>query len=137
MKFIIKYKDQNTDEEKSLIFNRTLGIEKAYRDELSVDGVAAEYARDLMTLLTTYQDFELAGQTPRAERTDDDRDVIAYVMSLEFKELGHNILKYAYARRNGDRLVQSEATREEFDELIESGSVPETEVLANYFKRNL
>ena len=134
MKFKISYTDESTGEVKELQFLRTLGTEKTYKDNLSTDEEQVEFAKDLTAILLTFQDFQEAIQTPKDKRTEEDKDVITRVLSLQFREISHNILKYSYAKSVEGRLIQNESTREAFDEIE---NLPEIEVLGAYFRKSI
>lgn len=98
-------------------FLRTLKTEEMFRDDLG-----AEMNAQLAEILQTIMDVE--GDNP-------DIKALERMTSLDNIDSIHQVLKYMYAVKKGDSLVQNEDTRAEYEklELYEKG------VIAQYFRR--
>lgn len=98
-------------------FLRTLKTEEMFRDDLG-----AEMNAQLAEVLQTIMDVE-----------SDERDLEALkrMTSLENIDAIHQVLKYMYAEKKDDSLVQNEQTRENYEKL----DLHEKSVISQYFRR--
>ena len=98
-------------------FLRTLKTEEMFRDDLG-----AEMNAQLAEILQTIMDVE-----------GDNTDIKALerMTSLDNIDSIHQVLKYMYAVKKGDSLVQNEDTRAEYEKL----DLYEKGVIAQYFRR--
>lgn len=98
-------------------FLRTLKTEEMFRDDLG-----AEMNAQLAEILQTIMDVE--GDNP-------DIKALERMTSLDNIDSIHQVLKYMYAVKKGDSLVQNEDTRAEYEKL----DLYEKGVIAQYFRR--
>ena len=104
-------------EVKKYYFLRTLKTEEMFRDDLS-----AEMNAQLAEILQTIMDVE---------KEDADLEALQRMTSLENIDAIHQVLKYMYAVKKGDSLVQNEDTREAYEKL----DLYEKGVIGQYFRR--
>lgn len=98
-------------------FLRTLKTEEMFRDDLG-----AEMNAQLAEILQTIMDVE--GDNP-------DIKALERMTSLDNIDSMHQVLKYMYAVKKGDSLVQNEDTRAEYEKL----DLYEKGVIGQYFRR--
>lgn len=98
-------------------FLRTLKTEEMFRDDLG-----AEMNAQLAEILQTIMDVE--GDNP-------DIKALERMTSLDNIDSIHQVLKYMYAVKKGDSLVQNEDTRAEYEKL----DLYEKGVIGQYFRR--
>lgn len=98
-------------------FLRTLKTEEMFRDDLG-----AEMNAQLAEILQTIMDVE--GDSP-------DIKALERMTSLDNIDSMHQVLKYMYAVKKGDSLVQNEDTRAEYEKL----DLYEKGVIGQYFRR--
>lgn len=98
-------------------FLRTLNTEEMFRNETGQE-MNAQLAEVLQTLMNVEKD----NPTP---------EDIQRVTSLDTIDAIHQVLKYMYAEKKGDILVQNEETRSHYEEL----DLYEKEVIGKYFRR--
>lgn len=104
-------------EVKKYHFLRTLKTEEMFRDDLG-----AEMNAQLAEILQTIMDVE---------KEDTDLEALQRMTSLENIDAIHQVLKYMYAVKKGDSLVQNEDTREDYEKL----DLYEKGVIGQYFRR--
>lgn len=102
---------------KKYYFLRTLKTEEMFRDDLG-----AEMNAQLAEILQTIMDIE---------KEDPELEALQRMTSLENIDAIHQVLKYMYAVKKGDSLVQNEDTREAYDKL----DLHEKSVIGQYFRR--
>lgn len=102
---------------KKYYFLRTLKTEEMFRDDLG-----AEMNAQLAEILQTIMDVE--GDNP-------DIKALERMTSLDNIDSMHQVLKYMYAVKKGDSLVQNEDTRAEYEKL----DLYEKGVIGQYFRR--
>lgn len=102
---------------KTYHFLRTLKTEEMFRDDLG-----AEMNAQLAEILQTIMDVE--GDNP-------DIKALERMTSLDNIDSMHQVLKYMYAVKKGDSLVQNEDTRAEYEKL----DLYEKGVIGQYFRR--
>ena len=95
-------------------FLRTLNTEEMFRNETGQE-MNAQLAEVLQTLMNVEKDNPTPGDIQR-------------VTSLDTI---HQVLKFMYAEKKGDILVQNEETRANYEEL----DLYEKEVIGKYFRR--
>jgi len=121
MKFTIKMIDPFAEDINASVtdvhFLRTLNTEKTFRDE-----TGAELQAQLTTLYRIQSELENDPENP---------DKIAARMDYQFAETRHEVLKYMYAEQKDGTLVQSEITRQHFEEL---DNLDEMQALAQFFR---
>ena len=98
-------------------FLRTLKTEEMFRDDLG-----AEMNAQLAEILQTIMDVE---------KDDADLEALKRMTSLENIDAIHQVLKYMYAEKKGDSLVQNEKTREVYEKL----DLYEKGIIGQYFRR--
>ncbi len=104
-------------EVKKYYFLRTLKTEEMFRDDLSAE-MNAQLAEILQTIM-------------EVEKEDADLEALQRMTSLENIDAIHQVLKYMYAVKKGDSLVQNEETREAYEKL----DLYEKGVIGQYFRR--
>lgn len=102
---------------KKYYFLRTLKTEEMFRDDLG-----AEMNAQLAEILQTIMDVE---------KDDADLEALKRMTSLENIDAIHQVLKYMYAEKKGDSLVQNEDTRSAYEKL----DLYEKGVIGQYFRR--
>lgn len=102
---------------KKYYFLRTLKTEEMFRDDLG-----AEMNAQLAEILQTIMDVE---------KDDADLEALKRMTSLENIDAIHQVLKYMYAEKKGDSLVQNEDTRSDYEKL----DLYEKGVIGQYFRR--
>lgn len=102
---------------KKYYFLRTLKTEEMFRDDLG-----AEMNAQLAEILQTIMDVE---------KGDLDIEALKRMTSLENIDAIHQVLKYMYAEKKGDSLVQNEDTRSAYEKL----DLHEKSVIGQYFRR--
>ena len=98
-------------------FLRTLNTEEMFRNETGQE-MNAQLAEVLQTLMNVEKDNPTPGDIQR-------------VTSLDTIDAIHQVLKFMYAEKKGDILVQNEETRANYEEL----DLYEKEVIGKYFRR--
>ena len=98
-------------------FLRTLNTEEMFRNETGQE-MNAQLAEVLQTLMNVEKDNPTPGDIQR-------------VTSLDTIDAIHHVLKFMYAEKKGDILVQNEETRANYEEL----DLYEKEVIGKYFRR--
>lgn len=98
-------------------FLRTLKTEEMFRDDLGAE-MNAQLAEILQTIM------EVEGDNP-------DIKALERMTSLDNIDSIHQVLKYMYAVKKGDSLVQNEDTRAEYEKL----DLYEKGVIGQYFRR--
>lgn len=98
-------------------FLRTLNTEEMFRNETSQE-MNAQLAEILNTIMAVEKET----------RTLED---IERLTSLDTLDAIHQVLKFMYAERKGDTLVQNEDTRAKYETL----DLYEKEVISQYFRR--
>lgn len=84
-------------------FLRNLNTEKMYKDDTDHE--------------FNMQIGELVARMSEAEANPADKNALSELTSLDFLDTRHEVLKYMYADEKNGKLVQNEATRDEFEEL--------------------
>ena len=109
--------NQPTIEVERFTFLRTLNTEEMFRNE-----TGQEMNAQLAEILNTLMNVE------KPEHTQEDLERLT---SLDTIDAIHQVLKFMYAERKGDTLVQNETTREKYETL----DLHEKEVIGQYFRR--
>lgn len=109
--------NQPTIEVEKFTFLRTLNTEEMFRNE-----TGQEMNAQLAEILNTLMNVE------KPEHTQEDLERLT---SLDTLDSIHQVLKFMYAERKGDTLVQNEITREKYEKL----DLHEKEVIGQYFRR--
>jgi len=109
--------NQPTIEVEKFTFLRTLNTEEMFRNETGQE-MNAQLAEILNTLMAV----------EKPEHTQEDLERLT---SLDTIDAIHQVLKFMYAERKGDTLVQNETTREKYETL----DLHEKEVIGQYFRR--
>lgn len=109
--------NQPTIEVEKFTFLRTLNTEEMFRNETGQE-MNAQLAEILNTLMAV-------------EKEDRTKEDLERLTSLDTLDAIHQVLKFMYAERKGDKLVQNETTREKYETL----DLYEKEVIGQYFRR--
>lgn len=109
--------NQPTIEVEKFTFLRTINTEEMFRNE-----TGQEMNAQLAEILNTLMNVE------KPEHTQEDLERLT---SLDTIDAIHQVLKFMYAERKGDALVQNETTREKYETL----DLNEKEVIGQYFRR--
>lgn len=109
--------NQPTIEVEKFTFLRTLNTEETFRNETGQE-MNAQLAEILNTLMAV-------------EKPDHTQEDLQRLTSLDTIDAIHQVLKFMYAERKDDRLVQNETTREKYETL----DLHEKEVIGQYFRR--
>lgn len=109
--------NQPTIEVEKFTFLRTLNTEEMFRNETGQE-MNAQLAEILNTLMAV-------------EKENHTQEDLERLTSLDTIDAIHQVLKFMYAERKGDMLVQNETTREKYETL----DLHEKEVIGQYFRR--